>query len=164
MLKMQNPFALRRRFGDSSKSKSLNGEKSTAKSRAPRGPLLVMVVGAVLVFCHSFVEDYAQAIVAPDGLYIPDSRHVVPPEVTTGDYAHTFRLYNARPYWVSVEAQPDCGCTSISWEKTRIAPFAWKDVTASLKLKKANSSSVAIAFKAQSASDDYLFAWIQNEK
>lgn len=122
---MQTPFALRRRSGDLSKRKSLKGEKSTAKSRASRGPLLVMGVGAILVICHSFVEDYAQAIVAPDGLYIPDARHVVPPEVTTSDYAHTFRLYNARPHWVSVEAQPDCGCTSISWKKTRIAPFAW---------------------------------------
>ncbi len=130
-----------------------------AKSRTSRGPLLVMVVGGLLVFCHSFVEDYAQAIVAPDGLYIPDSRHVVPPEVTTGDYAHTFRLYNARPQWVSVEAQPDCGCTSISWDKARVAPFGWKDVTAHMAVSKAPTGAVNIAFRTDKQRD-YLFAFI----
>jgi len=144
---MQNPFALRRRFGDSSKSKSLNGEKSTAKSRAPRGPLLVMVVGAVLVFCHSFVEDYAQAIVAPDGLYIPDARHVVPLNSPLGNYTHTFRLYNARPWARVASVEADCGCTNLSWEKGRVAPLGWADFTVTVPIKRVKakgSSNIAV--------------------
>ncbi len=128
---MQTPFALRRRADDLSKSKSPDSEKTTAKSRASRGPLLVIIIGGLLVFCHSFVEDYAQAIAAPDGLYIPDAQYTAPsiiPSIPSRSYSHNFRIYNARPWSVQVEANANCGCTSLSWEKNTIFPLAWREI------------------------------------
>ncbi len=90
--------------------------------------MLVMGLGAALMLGHGFVQDYAQALASPDGLYIPDARHVVPDGTPPGNYSHTFRIYNARPHSVVVEAQADCGCTGLSWNKATISPLMWKEI------------------------------------
>lgn len=127
-----------------------------------RGPLVVMALGAVLVVGHNFVQDYAQALASPDGLYIPEARHVVPPGTPAGSYSHTFRIYNARPWSVAVEAEADCGCTGLSWTRTRLLPLGWADVTASMKESSAatGSSSVSITFATSSSLRPYVFAFM----
>lgn len=162
---MQTPFALRRRAGDSSKSKSLDGEKSTAKSRASRGPLLVIVAGVFLVVCHSFAEDYAQAIVAPNGLYIPRDSYVIPTGTPVGEYIHKFRIYNARPWATSLEAKADCGCTGLSWSSSVIPPLGWKDIDAKTRVTQGKGSkSVSLIFKTISEEKRYLFAYMRTPK
>jgi len=121
-----------------------------AKSkRASRGPIVVMLLGAVLIVGHNFVQDYAQALVSPDGLYIPDARHVVPLGTPAGPYTHTFRIYNARPHSVTVEAQADCGCTGLSWTRTVLPPMGWQYLRVSFsntKLSSSFSSNIAVEF------------------
>ena len=144
---MQNPFALQRRSQDLPKAKSGDGDTKSAKSRASSGPWLVMGVGAALVFCHSLVEDYAQAVVAPDGLYIPDARYVVPLDTPPGNFIHTFRIYNARPWARVASIQADCGCTDLSWSKGRIAPLGWATFTVTVPVKRVKakgSSNIAV--------------------
>lgn len=138
---------------------------SQTKARLPRAPLVVMGLGATLMLGHGFVQDYAQAIASPDGLYIPDARHVVPEGTPPGKYSHTFRIYNARPWMTSFEAHADCSCTGLSWEKMTIFPFGWKDINASMSLaKKRQSKSVTVSISTKSHQKTYLFAYMRSEK
>lgn len=110
------------------------------------------------------LTDYAYATTAKDGVYIPNSSYrFSSSETKDGMYSHTFRIYNLRPRYLGVEAQPDCGCTGVSWEKTNIIPFGWKDITA--KMKSDNSgkgNSVAIGFQANSPHQPWLFAFLKS--
>lgn len=137
------------------------GSSTETKKRTSRAPIAVMVLGASLMLGHGFVQDYAQALTSPDGLYIPDARHVVPSGTPPGNYSHTFRIYNARPRWISVDAHSNCACTSISWEKTIIPPFIWKNIKVEMKITPDTSSSVSTSFRFSNTSTGYLFATMQ---
>lgn len=104
--------------------------------RSNRGPLFIMGLGAMLVVGHNFVQDYAQALVSPDGLYIPEARFVIPSGTPAGPYTHTFHIYNVRPQSVAVEAAADCGCTGLSWTKTWLPPLGWKSLSVIVRKKK----------------------------
>lgn len=133
-----------------------------ARTRLPRGPLVVMVLGASLMIGHGFVQDYAQALVSPDGLYIPDARYVIPPNTPTGNFTHTFRIYNARPWKISLEANADCGCTGLSWKDARIAPFGWKDIVVEMDiLKEYPNKSISVSMKNKYREGSYLFAYMR---
>lgn len=132
-----------------------------ARTRLPRGPLIVMGLGAALMLGHGFVQDYAQALAAPDGLYIPNARQSLSSNMTAGTYSHTFRLYNARPHWVTVTANPDCGCTNISWKEATLPPFGWKNLTMEMPVSPSKATSVSTAFRFKDSPVSYLFATIQ---
>lgn len=111
---------------------------------------------------HGFVQDYAQALASPDGLYIPEARHVVPDGTPPGNYSHTFRIYNARPWATSFAASADCGCTGLSWEKATIAPFGWRSISAKMSVpQERHSRSVSVSLKTEGRKTNYLFAYMR---
>lgn len=125
---------------------------------------LLILIGGVMVLFRGTLTDYAHGMSVQDGIYIPNSNyHLSAEDAKEGVYSHTFRIYNLRPRLLTVEAQPDCGCTSVSWEKTTLLPFTWKDVTAQMRTNKSSSgSSVAVGFHSNSVRQPWLFAFLQS--
>ena len=140
--------------------------KATAKSPNKKRTfafILILMGAAVLLFKGTLAE-YADGMSVKDGIYIPDSSYrFLKSEAKDGMYSHTFRIYNLRPRRLEVEAQPDCGCTGVSWEKTSILPFGWEDVTAQMKSTgNDNGNSVAIGFHSSSSHQPWTFAFLRS--
>jgi len=125
--------------------------------------MLIALGGAMLLF-RSTVSDYISGVSAPDGIYIPNSNYRFEKgEVTSGMYRHTFRIYNLRPRLLRMEAQPDCGCTTVSWKTAIVPPLGWKDVTAQIKAVNSDrGSSTSIGFHSDSRKQPWLFAFLNS--
>ena len=139
-----------------------------ARRRARGAAIAFLLVGALLALFPGFTADYAHALTAPDGIYVPNPRHEFA-AAQSGTLTHTFRIYNLRPRRLTVQAEPDCGCTGTSWESATLAPFSWKDLTATLQAKpQANahakpasaSRSVGIALRTDSAAQPFVFVFL----
>lgn len=99
-----------------------------------RFSLMFLISGALIVAFSNDVISYARALRAPDGIYIPHPTHEFQRnEDKGGVYSHTFRIYNARPRRLSIQVEADCGCTSVTWKQAIIAPFGWKDLSATME-------------------------------
>lgn len=143
----------------------MNQNDSRAQRQRPRRFAgMLFTLGAAMLLFHGVVTDYARGLSAPDGIYIPGSTHkFAKQEAKGGVFSHTFRIYNLRPRRLSVEAQPDCGCTGVSWERTTIPPFGWKELTAKMQAKKSALSerqSVSIALRTDSRDKPWVFAFL----
>lgn len=124
-----------------------------------------MGIGLLLVAGHRVLQDYVQGSTAPDGIYIPDAGYTIPNPTGGESYTHTFRIYNLRPRTLSLRAEPDCGCTGLSWQTASVAPFTWKNISATLRVKPGLqpgvSQSVSIAFNTDSKAQPYVFAFLR---
>jgi len=141
-------------------SNALNQKNSPGKIR--RLSIGLVVAGVLLMIFQGFVSDYTRAALAADGIYIPQPSYRFV-DKKAGEASHTFRIYNARPRRLSVEAQPDCGCTGVSWTRTTIAPFGWKDLTAKMRRDEAikdNGRSVSIGLQTDSPTRPWLFMFL----
>lgn len=146
----------------------ISGKADTNRSlKTHRGrktvAILLMLLGAVALCSSNILTDYAHGISAPDGIYIPNATHqFAKDEAKNGAYSHTFRIYTLRPRVLQIEAQPDCGCTGVSWSKASIAPFGWKDLTGEMRASSSNASSVAIALQTNSPNKKWAFLFLQS--
>lgn len=127
--------------------------------------VVLLVVGTVMLLFGGTITDYARGLLAPDGIYIPNSTHRFAGEDDKRVVlSHTFRIYNLRPRRLSVQAEPDCGCSGVSWHNAVIAPFGWKDLTAKMEVKKSRQlqqgQSVGIALRTDSQQKPFLFAFL----
>ena len=118
--------------------------------------LLLFCLGSALVIFRGTATAYAQGLLARDDVYIPESRHVFRGQ-TKGALSHTFRIYNLRARYLSVQADAGCGCTEVSWEQATIAPFSWRDITATLESTPKKEVSSSVTLKTNSESNPYLF-------
>jgi len=96
--------------------------------------------------------------VTPSGLHIPNAIHVVPQDTPQGKYTHSFRIYNARPWFVSLEAKADCGCSGMSWTKNKVAPMSWRQIQVSFKNSGENSSVILF----ETSAKEVLSATVKN--
>lgn len=133
--------------------------RANAKLRR-RLALLLFALGTGFLLFPGVVRDYFVALGSPDGIYIPDARYEFS-STRAGTLAHTFRVYNLRPRRLAVRAEPDCGCTGVSWQSATIAPFSWKDLTTRIEVQPAKSHfSVAIALRTDSRARPFLFMFL----
>jgi hypothetical protein len=118
--------------------------------------------GFLLLAFQGLVSDYTRAAFAADGIYIPQAKHRFENN-KGGEASHTFRIYNVRPRRLAVEAQPDCGCTGISWTRATIAPFGWKELTAKIESRGVSraKSSVSIGLHTDSVARPWLFMFLE---
>ena len=145
----------------------MNAEAARQKPawRRSRGAAIVfLLLGALLALFPGFAADYARALAAPDGIYVPNPRHEFA-VAQSGTLTHTFRIYNLRPRRLTVRAEPDCGCTGTSWESATLAPFSWKEMTATLQAKPhakpaSASRAVGIALRTDSAATPFVFVFL----
>lgn len=92
-----------------------------------------LVSGALLFAFSNSVSHFVTGITQPGGIYIPASQHAfAQAERKGGSLSHTFRIYNFRPTSLSLTAEPDCGCTHVSWKTINVRPFGWTDLTAEM--------------------------------
>lgn len=123
--------------------------------------VVLMLAGAILFF-RSTVGAYVSALAASDGVFVPDSTYVFAPVAVDGVASHTFWIYNARPGYLTVTAEPNCGCTGVSWKQTTIAPFTCKGLTASMKLKAGHiNGPVSVALHTSSRTKPWLFVLLK---
>jgi len=126
------------------------------------------LAGAVLIACGMAVllpdaaSDCLRAAVAPDGVYIPNPNHKFAAS-QNGLVSHSFRIYNMRPHYLALEAQPDCGCTGVSWKRASVAPFRWKDITATVEAREVSErkASVLVALHTDLPNHPWLFVSMQ---
>lgn len=136
---------------------------SKKNSRLRKVALGLAVAGVLMVLFHRTVDDYTRGLFQPDGIYIPQPSYTFAQhEAKGGVYSHTFRVYNLRPRTLIVEAQPDCGCTGISWKNATIMPFGWKDLTAKMQDKSTDSASVAIALRTNIPTKKWAFVFLKS--
>ena len=119
-------------------------------------------MGAFFVFCHAALGDYATGLAKSEPVFIPNPNFEVKGTIPNQSVSHTFRVYNLRPQWLQVEAEPDCGCTGTSWQKATIAPFGWKEIDVKMKAKpkSAQKQSVAVAIRTSNTQKPYVFAFM----
>lgn len=140
----------------------MNNSSSKQNSRLRKITLGMAVVGMLTVLFQNTVDDYIRGLFQPDGIYIPQPTYkFAQHEAKGGVYSHTFRIYNLRPRTLLVQAQPDCGCTGVSWKTTQIAPFAWKYLTAEMQAKSTNATSVTIALQTNSPTERWKFVFLK---
>lgn len=122
-------------------------------------------LGVALVVFQSVMPDYMCSLFMPDGIYIPHpTQKFSKQDAKGGVFSHTFRIYNLRPRWLQVKAEPNCGCTGVSWDQTRIPPLGWIDLTASVKAQTTNLQgphSVGIAIRTSSFKRKWLFVFLE---
>ena len=111
----------------------------------------------MVIAARGIIGDVAYGLAKTDGIYIPRATYTVP-SGSSGEVAHVFRIYNLQRQPLQLQAEPDCGCTSLSWQKASIAPFRWKDITAKMEVNPGQSQSVTIAFDTKRREKPYLFA------
>ena len=123
--------------------------------------LAFIAVGASVLLSRDTLGDYASGLSANDGIYIPDANYkLAERDAKGGIYSHTFRIYNLRPRKLNVKAEPDCGCTNVSWSNATIPPFGWKEITAQMKVGK--PSSVGVGFHSDSVRQPWTFAFLKS--
>lgn len=134
--------------------------KIPQRRRRKRWAVACLGSGALLVFCHAALSDYAAGLAKGEAVFIPDSSFAISGANPNQKVSHTFRVYNLRPQWLQVEAEPDCGCTGTSWQKATIAPFSWKAlaVQTNAKPKGEQKQSVAVAIRTNNPQKPYVFA------
>ncbi len=118
--------------------------------------------GAFLASCHAALSDYATGLAKGEPVFVPNSVFYLKGATPDQKVSHTFRVYNLRPQWLQVEAEPNCGCTATSWQKATIAPFSWKALAVQTKAKPKGEQgqSVAVAIRTSNAQKQYIFASI----
>jgi len=121
----------------------------------------LVAFGVLLLIFRSLVTDYCRAAFADDGVYIPEPTYSFVGQ-EAGEASHTFRIYNTRPRRLNVEAEPDCGCTGVSWTRAEIAPFGWKDLTAKMRRERAEQRSVSIELHTDSPARPWLFMFLKS--
>lgn len=137
---------------------SLNSQRPPYRLRRVMAGLLG-VVGIFLLYHPECVDAYRQATTTPSGLYIPNQNYqFTRDEIKNGGIklVHVFRVYNARPHWRLLEANPDCGCTSVSWQKAYVPPLSWVSITAVVPSKSIRSG-VGIVLSSDGP-DSYIYA------
>jgi hypothetical protein len=128
------------------------------------------ICGVLLILSGSVIANYVRGFFAPDGIYIPKPLHQFSiQDAKGGVFTHTFRIYNLRPRRLAIKAEPDCGCTGVSWNSAVIAPFGWKDITAKMqapgekvsgKVMPSQQSSVNVTLRTNSTIKPYLFVFL----
>lgn len=146
-------------------NEAMNENQSRAQRRRPRRLAgVVFALGAAMLLFHGVVTDYARGLSAPDGVYIPSPTHKFSKqEARGGVLSHTFRIYNLCPRRLTVQAEPYCGCTGVSWQRATIPPFGWKELTAKMEAKTSALSqqqSVGIALHTDSRDQPFVFAFL----
>ncbi len=135
------------------------------QSRQRKLGSVLLVVGVAVASLHRMIGDYAYGMTSSQAMYIPDPIYVVPDDFKGETATHTFRIYNLRPRAVSLEAEADCGCTGLSWQKASIGPFAWKDISANVAVSPDQRlgvrQTVAVTLRSDSTEKPYLFAYIK---
>ena len=134
--------------------------KIPRKRHPKRWAVVCLSLGTVLVFCNAAIGDYATGLVKGEPVFIPNSVFETKGTVPNQEISHTFRVYNLRPQWLQVEAEPDCGCTGTSWKKATIAPFSWKSIAVQTKAKPKGEQkqSVAVTIRTSNPQKQYVFA------
>lgn len=128
----------------------------------PRKLACVMILcGIAIIVMHESLSEIAYGLTKTDGIYIPHATYTAPAN-STGEVMHVFRIYNLQRQPLKLEAEPDCGCTGLSWQKASIAPFRWKDITAKMEVKPQRSQSVTIVFRTNRREKPYLFAFLRS--
>lgn len=139
-------------------------EKRSSSFNKRKLSLALVLCGMALLVFGNVATDYAHAIFAPDGIYIPQSAHrFAASEAKGGMFSHTFRIYNLRPRRLSVQAEPDCGCTGVSWQSAVIPPLGWRDLTAKMEADASDASkvrSVGIGVRTDSRIRPMLFMFL----
>jgi len=130
------------------------------KRRRRRLAVACLCSGAFLVSCHAALGDYATGLAKGEPVFVPNPVFEMKGATPNQDVSHTFRVYNLRPQWLQVEAEPDCGCIGTSWQKATIAPFSWKALAVQTKAKPKGEQeqSVNIAVRTSNAQKPYIFA------
>lgn len=129
---------------------------SRRKKNLKRLALFLFLFGGVLAAFKGTATAYAQGLLSPDGVYLPESKHTFGGQ-KQGELSHTFRIYNLRARYLTVKADTGCGCTEISWEQATIAPFSWRDITATLESTPKKEVSSSVTLKTNSEANPYLF-------
>ena len=125
------------------------------------GAFLLIVLGA-FVACTELITDYARGFTATDGIYIPNAyRNAASSHLPqSNEFTYVFKIYNLRPRYLSVEAEPDCGCTAVSWRKATVPPFGWKTFTAKMAVSKvdgvSSKKSAAVSIHTSSRENPYV--------
>lgn len=140
-------------------SKASQKVKSGKRFRWLALPLCAL--GITMLLCRGVIADYAAGMSAPDGIYTPNATYTFTGHKGGELRSHTFRIYNLRPRRLSVEAQADCGCTSVSWQQTTIPPFGWRDLKAEMRTTGPKSQrSVGIALRTSSSTQKWKFVFL----
>jgi hypothetical protein len=120
----------------------------------------LILVAVAIILMRSLIGDIAYTWFKTDGIHIPKPVYVAPIGAR-GAVEHEFRIYNLQSSPLVLTAQPDCGCTGLSWKKTSIPPFQWGNITAKMEVKSQHSQTVSIAFRTNRTEKPYLFAFMR---
>lgn len=119
-----------------------------------------MCLGTIMICSYSALSDYAYGFAKGKSVFIPNSDFRATGTASGVMLSHSFRIYNLRPHWLEVEAEPDCGCTVTSWHEAVITPFGWKSLSVETraKPKEEPERSVNIAIRTNNVQERYVFA------
>ncbi len=135
--------------------------KAVITRRKPVLSFVLILLGMAVVMFHGIMQEYASGAFVAGGTYIPNSSYRFP-SGSVGENSHTFRIYNLSARPLQVSAEPDCGCTGVSWTKATVVPFGWKNLTASMVVHKGEpSKSVSIAIRTDRRDKPFLFAFMK---
>ena len=104
-------------------------------------------------------RDYALGFVSGHGVYVPDCVVHWPDDVrNSAVVTHDFRIYNLRNRPLRVQADPSCGCITMSWRATSVPALSWTSFRVSVPFDPGpNRADCDIVIRTDRPVDPYLF-------
>ena len=128
---------------------------------------VIFTSGLIIILILVPFRNYTKALISSDGVYIPQPSY----KVTEADlvesgkkFRHTYRIFNARPRQLRLSANPDCGCTFLSWSSATIPPYGWKDlvVETSNDSTPAQKWSLSVGLQTNLNQNDWKFIFLKS--
>ena len=114
--------------------------------RSQRLAYTFLILGILTLVFSSKITNFMTGAFQPGGIYIPSPQYTfAQSEQKGGSLSHIFRIYNFRPTSITLTAEPDCGCTYVSWKTTTVNAFGWVDLTAKMDTPKVTPRGMSVA-------------------